>query len=171
MKEKVIVLNLKNAPGLLNICLHCLLASPLALKCSANKGFSLYNVTPKKWRPISFFNNFWPILKILQILGFFPTKKSTENLCGFEAMPTAKYLVLTVVTLQLLGLACHIVSYSYVMATHNLDLLNLMCINFAIKGSPGCAQFFGTTVFLGSSISLANIVITMLHCLLAPPFF
>ena len=31
-----------------NICLDCLLASPFTLKCSANKGFSLYNVTHKK---------------------------------------------------------------------------------------------------------------------------
>ena len=68
-----------------NICLNCLLASLLTLKCSANKGFSLYNVThtQKKY--------FWLILKVLQILGFFPIKKSSEHLCVFEAMPTRKY--------------------------------------------------------------------------------
>ena len=36
---------LSNALGHVNICLNYLLASPLTLMCSANKGFSLYNVT------------------------------------------------------------------------------------------------------------------------------
>ena len=39
---------LSNSLGLVNICLNCLLASPFTLKCSANKGFSLYNVTHTK---------------------------------------------------------------------------------------------------------------------------
>jgi hypothetical protein len=42
------------------------------------------------------------MLKILQILGLFPIKKSSEDSCGFEAMPTGKYIFLTL-TVQSLG--------------------------------------------------------------------
>ena len=50
----------------------------------------------------SIFNTFWPLLKVLQILGLFPIKKSLEDSCGFEAMPTGKYIFLTLIV-QLLG--------------------------------------------------------------------
>jgi hypothetical protein len=64
---------LSNTLGLVNICLNCLLASTIALKCSANKCVSLYNVTHTK-------NDFSLILKVLQILGFFPSK-SLQKIC------------------------------------------------------------------------------------------
>ena len=80
------------------------------------------------------FNTFWPILKVLQILGLFPIKKSSEDVCGFEAMPTGKYLFLTL-TVQLLGFACFVASFAYVMSKFNLNLLDLLHIMFALKGS------------------------------------
>ena len=80
------------------------------------------------------FNTFWPILKVLQILGLFPIKKSSENVCGFEALPTGIYLFLTL-TVQSVGYACFLASFAYVMSKFNLDLLDLLHIMFALKGS------------------------------------
>ena len=72
---------------------------------------------------IYIFSTFWPILKVLQILGLFPIKKSSENLCGFQAMPTGKYLVLTVTVLSL-GFAFYYIPFFLVMSKHNLGVLD-----------------------------------------------
>ena len=82
----------------------------------------------------STFSTFWPIIKVLQILGLFPIKKSEESLCGFEALPTEKYLVLTV-TVQSLGLACYVGSFVYVMPKQNLDFMDLLRTTYAVEGS------------------------------------
>ena len=91
----------------------------------------------------SIFNTFWPVLKVLQILGSFPIKKSEENLCGFEAMPTGKYLVLTV-AVQSLGLACYVGSFFYVMPKQKLDLMDLLRTTYAVEGS-----FLDTITYFG----------------------
>ena len=43
----------------------------------------------------SVLETFWPVIRVLQIMGLFPIKKSSETLCGFEEMPTGEYLILT----------------------------------------------------------------------------
>ena len=91
----------------------------------------------------SIFNTFWPILKVLQILGSFPIKKSEENLCGFEAMPTGKYLVLTV-AFQSLGFACYLGSFFYVLPKQNLDVMDLLRTTYAVEGS-----WLDTITYLG----------------------
>ena len=97
------------------------------------------------------FNTFWPMLKILQILGLFPIKKSSEHSCGFEAMPTGKYLFLTL-TVQLLGFACFVASFAYVMSKHNLDLLDFLHIMFALKGSTlDDIVYFGIMILISLS--------------------
>ena len=97
------------------------------------------------------FNTFWPILKVLQILGLFPIKKSSEDVCGFEAMPTGKYLFLTL-TVQLLGWACFVASFGHVMSKYNLDLLDLLHILFALKGSTlDDITYFGILIITGLS--------------------
>ena len=72
------------------------------------------------------FNHFWSILKVLKILGFFfYHQKSSENLRGFEAMPTGKldtYLVLTVARITRIGMSyCSL----FMLSRHTLDLLDL----------------------------------------------
>ena len=105
------------------------------------------------------FNTFGPMLKILQILGLFPIKKSSEDSCGFEAMPTGKYLFLTL-TVQLLGFACFVASFAYVMSRYSLDLLDLLHIMFALNGSVlDDITYFGVLILtflspLGISIGI-----------------
>ena len=97
------------------------------------------------------FKTFWPILKVLQILGLFPIKKSEENLCGFEAMPTGKYLVLTV-TVQSLGFACYVGSFVYVMPKQKLDFMDLLRTTFAVEGSSlDTITYFGVIILTGLS--------------------
>ena len=97
------------------------------------------------------FNTFWPILKVLQILGLFPIKKSEENLCGFEAMPTGKYLVLTV-TVQSLGFACYVGSFFYVMPKQKLDFMDLLRTTYAVEGSSlDTITYFGVFFLTGLS--------------------
>ena len=94
-------------------------------------------------------NTFWPMLKVLQILGLFPIKKSSEDSCGFEAIPTGKYLFLTL-TVQLLGCSCFLASFAYVMSKHNLDLLDLLHIMFALTGSTlDDITYFGILILTG----------------------
>ena len=71
------------------------------------------------------FSTFWPLIKVLQILGLFPIKKSSENLCGFEGMPTGKYLVLTA-TVFTLGFVFYFSAHFLVMYKHDLGLLELL---------------------------------------------
>ena len=94
------------------------------------------------------FSTFWPIIKVLQILGLFPIKKSSENLCGFQAMPTGKYLVLTV-TVLLVGCASFNSCYCLLMFKHNLSYLELLHIMNAFNGSPlGTIHIFRKHIFL-----------------------
>ena len=81
------------------------------------------------------FSTFWPLIKALQILGLFPIKKSSENLCGFEAMPTGKYLVLTA-TVFTLGFVFYFTSHFLVMYKHDLGLLELLHTMNSHNGSP-----------------------------------
>ena len=81
------------------------------------------------------FSTFWPLIKVLQIIGLFPIKKSSENLCGFEAMPTGKYLVLTA-TVFTLGFVFYFISHFLVMYKHDLGLLELLHTMNSHNGSP-----------------------------------
>ena len=80
------------------------------------------------------FSTFWPILKVLQVLGLFPIKKSSENVCGFQAMPTGKYLVLTATVLTL-GFVFYFAAHFLVMYKHDLGLLELLHIMNSQNGS------------------------------------
>ena len=95
------------------------------------------------------FTTFWPILKVLQILGLFPIKKSSENVCGFQAMPTGKYLALTV-TVQMLGHASYNILIIFIMSKHNLGFLEYLHIIFALNGSPlDTITYFGIMIIIG----------------------
>ena len=94
------------------------------------------------------FSTFWPLIKVLQILGLFPIKKSSENLCGFEALPTGKYLVLTVTVLSL-GFAFYSISFFLVMSKHNLGLLELLRTMIALNGSSlDDITYFGIIILM-----------------------
>ena len=94
------------------------------------------------------FSTFWPILKVLQILGLFPIKKSSENLCGFQAMPTGKYLVL-ILTVQSLGIAFFFVPLFLVMSKYNFSFLDLLHTMIALNGSPlDDITYFGIMIMI-----------------------
>ena len=102
------------------------------------------------------FSTFWPILKVLQILGLFPIKKSSENVCGFQEIPTGKYLFLTV-AVQLLGYASYIIPLYIIMSKHNLGFLECLHITFALNGSP-----LDDIIYFGIMISTGILVTRVL---------
>ena len=94
------------------------------------------------------FSTFWPILKVLQILGLFPIKKSSENVCGFQAMPTGKYLVLTATVLTI-GFVFYFTTYFLVMSKHDLGLLEFLHTMISLNGSPlDDVTYFGIIIVI-----------------------
>ena len=108
------------------------------------------------------FSTFWAIIKVLQILGLFPIKKSSENLCGFEALPTGKYLVLTVTVLSL-GCVFYYIPYFLLMSKHNLGLLELLRTMIALNGSSlDDITYFGIMISTGILVTRVLIEISPL---------
>ena len=76
----------------------------------------------------------WPILKIIQIFGGFPIKKSAETLCGFAPIKTAYYLGLVLFALSI-GNIGQIFSCYYIMVQYDVTLWKLLNIMFGLSGS------------------------------------
>ena len=76
----------------------------------------------------------WPILKIIQIFGGFPIKKSAETLCGFAPIKTAYYLGLVLFALSI-GNIGQILSCYYIMVQYDVTLWKLLNIMFGLSGS------------------------------------
>ena len=62
----------------------------------------------------SVFNTYWPIIKILQILGTFPIQKTVETSCGFKVMPSKPYRALSL-TIQVLSTTSYMLSWYYII--------------------------------------------------------
>ena len=60
----------------------------------------------------SVFNTYWPIIKILQIIGTFPIQKTVETSCGFKALPSKPYLALSL-TIQVFSTTSYMLSWYY----------------------------------------------------------
>ena len=85
---------------------------------------------------------------VLQILGLFPINWSSENLCGFQAMPTGKYLPLTVTVLSL-GFAFYFIPFFLVMSKHDLGLRKFLHTMMALNGfSLDDITYFGITILI-----------------------
>ena len=96
---------------------------------SANKQAPL----PTKMRSDTYLSTFWPILKIYQVFGAFPIKKSIDKPCGFVAIQTSTYLVL-VLSLILIGSVGQILSCYYIMRQYDQDLWSIMNVLFDLSG-------------------------------------
>ena len=77
---------------------------------------------------------FWPILKVLQILGVSPIKKSTVNTCGFEATKTGIYLF-HIILILLFANGGHIVCCYFVIHQYDLGIWALLDVLFGLNGS------------------------------------
>ena len=84
-------------------------------------------------RSDTYLSTFWPILKIYQVFGAFPIKKSIDMPCGFAAIQTATYLVL-VLSLILVGNVGQILSCYYIMRQYDQDLWSIMNVLFDLTG-------------------------------------
>ena len=84
-------------------------------------------------RSDTYLSTFWPILKIYQVFGAFPIKKSIDMPCGFAAIQTSTYLVL-VLSLILIGNVGQILSCYYIMRQYDQDLWSIMNVLFDLTG-------------------------------------
>ena len=84
-------------------------------------------------RSDTYLSTFWPILKIYQVFGAFPIKKSTDMPCGFAAIQTWTYLVL-VLSLILIGNVGQILSCYYIMRQYDQNLWSIMNVLFDLTG-------------------------------------
>ena len=81
----------------------------------------------------TYLSTFWPILKIYQVFGAFPIKKSIDMPCGFAAIQTSTYLIL-VLSLILIGNVGQILSCYYIMRQYDQDLWSIMNVLFDLTG-------------------------------------
>ena len=77
---------------------------------------------------------FWPILKALQILGVYPIKKSTINICGFGVIKTGTYLF-HIILILLFSNGGHIVFCYLMIHQYDLGIWDLLNILFGLNGS------------------------------------
>jgi hypothetical protein len=84
-------------------------------------------------RSDTYLSTFWPILKIYQVIGGFPIKKSTDVPCGFEAIQTVPYLLL-VISVLLIGNVGQMLSFYYIMRQYDQDLWSILSAMFGLTG-------------------------------------
>ena len=82
----------------------------------------------------SIFETLWPIIKIFQILGMFPIKKTEGNFCGFQSISTGKYLILTI-AVQGFAFTCNIFVMSYMITKYDISFTTLWKVLFAVTES------------------------------------
>ena len=82
---------------------------------------------------------FWPVLKVLQLFGICPIKKSLESPSGFKAMSCMEYLI-KFISMFLLRFSLSIAAYCYIIFLSDIDIWKLFqvfpqkCRNAAIWG-------------------------------------
>ena len=74
---------------------------------------------------------FWPLLKLLQVFGGIPIKKSNDTACGFEALSFCQYLVITGFV-WLFAIAGNIFAWINIMANHDKSAFELFQILFKL---------------------------------------
>ena len=85
---------------------------------------------------------FWPLLKLLQVFGGCPIKKSDDTACGFEALPFCQYLTI-VGFVWLFGIAGNIYAWINIMANHDKSAFELFQILFDVTDGIDAAVMMG----------------------------
>ena len=88
----------------------------------------------KKMRTDIYLSTFWPLLKILQILGVFPIRKTKNLKCRFEATKTGIYLI-HVTFFLILGYGGQTLCCYYIMSQYDIGICKLLDVLFGLNGS------------------------------------
>ena len=99
---------------------------------------------------------FWPLLKLLQLFGGCPIKKSNDTACGFEAWSFCEYLTI-VGFVWLFAIAGNVFAWIIIMTNHNLSLFDLFKILFDVTDSIDTAAMMGL-YSVGSLFSIAVVM-------------
>ena len=101
----------------------------------------------------SIIKSFWPLLKLLQVFGGIPIKKSNDTACGFEALSFCQYLTI-IGFVWLFAIAGNIFAWINIMVNHDKSAFELFQIVFDVKGGVDAAAMMGLYGF-GSLFSFA----------------
>ena len=118
---------------------------------------------------------FWPLLKILQILGSCPFKKDKTSLCGFEAISSCAYFSI-VISVWFVAVSGVIICLSFLFFIHGVNPSALMKYSFDINGSTmgstmdmicisgmsGAMLLVAITIYIGN-FKLKNRIIDLLN--------
>lgn len=104
---------------------------------------------------------FWPLLKLLQVFGGCPIKKSDDTACGFEALPFCQYLTI-VGFVWLFAIAGNIFAWINIMANHDKSAFELFQILFDVTDGIDAAAMMGLYSF-GSLFSFAIVINNFTH--------
>ena len=103
---------------------------------------------------------FWPLLKLLQVFGGIPIKKSNDTACGFEALSFCQYLTI-IGFVWLFAIAGNIFALINIMANHDKSAFELFQILFSVTGGVDAAAMMGLYSF--GSIFAFTVVLTNLR--------
>ena len=99
---------------------------------------------------------FWPLLKLLQVFGGIPIKKSNDTACGFEALSFCQYLTI-IGFVWLFAIAGNILAWINIMTNHDKSAFELFQIVFDVTGGVDAAAMMGLYGF-GSLFSFAVVL-------------
>ena len=94
----------------------------------------------------SIINAFWPLLKLLQVFGGIPLKKSNETACGFEALSFCQYITI-IGSVWLFAIAGNIFALMNIMGNHDKSAFELFQIIFGVTGGVDAAAMMGLYSF------------------------
>ena len=89
---------------------------------------------------------FWPILKILQLFGMFPIKKSSLTPYGFKAMSHKEYFI-KMISVFLLRKSLTVSLYSYIMLNYDTSIWEIYQAFFGMSVS-----FTDNSAFIGCTV-------------------
>ena len=89
---------------------------------------------------------FWPLLKLLQVFGGIPIKKSNDTACGFEALSFCQYLTI-IGFVWLFAIAGNIFALMNIMKNHDKSAFELFQILFSVTGGVDAAAMMGLYSF------------------------
>ena len=105
----------------------------------------------------SILKTFWPVLKVLQLLGACPIQKDEDSTCGFKAFTFRVYLTIVLFTWLVLAFGIYIGVFAYL---YFIDGISIFDINELVFNFSGLSEMDkGLMAGMSAAIMIVNILI------------
>ena len=105
----------------------------------------------------SILKTFWPVLKVLQLLGACPIQKDEDSTCGFKAFTFRVYLTIVLFTWLVLAFGIYIGVFAYL---YYIDGISIFDINDLVFNFSGLSEMDkGLMAGMSAAIMIVNILI------------